>query len=144
MLKSTHEGMLKFGGISIPCVVLDDETRLLTGYSFLLILGLTQIEDTREYQDNDLPQFLRAPNLQSFISQRLKDSLRPISYIALDGVKTFGYRAESLPEICYVYLGAAGQGVLEGNQKVIGRRCAEILLALSKKGQEVLDENRKE
>jgi hypothetical protein len=139
MLKATHEGTLSLGGIFMPCVVLEDETRLLTDYGFLTILGLTEFEDTVESLDSNLPSFLRYDNLQPFISQDLKNLLMPISYIALDGTEKFGYRAETLPEVCCVYVDAAGQGVLKKNQKIIGQRCSQVLLTLVKRGQKLLE-----
>ena len=137
-LRATHEGTLKFGGVQIPCVVLDDTSRLLTGYSFLAALGLVESEDRFQDLATGLPYFLADNNLQPFISHSLRNLLVPTPYVGLDGEQKFGYKAEVLPEICYVFMDAAGAGVLRGNQKIIGQRCQKIVTALAMVGQEAL------
>lgn len=138
MLKATHEGRLKFGGVVIPCAVLEDTSRLLTGYSFLTALGLTNTEDTAYDHKTGLPYFLREHNLQPFISRSLRILLSPIYFMGLDETLQTGYRAESLPEICFVFMDAASAGVLRGSQKIIGQQCRKIVMALAAVGQEAL------
>ena len=138
MLRATHEGKLSLGGITLPCVVLEDTSRLLTGYSFLTALGLVEIEDTSYDHKTQLPHFLQERNLQPFISRSLRILLSPIYFLGLDETLQVGYPAEVLPEICFVFMDAASAGVLRGNQKIIGQRCQKIVTALAMVGQEAL------
>lgn len=53
------------------------------------------------------PAFLRAKNLEPFISNELLRSTTPIEFIPEKGAgyqgRAFGYRASLLPDICWVY-----------------------------------------
>lgn len=135
--KAIVAGILRLG--EIPCAVLDDEenTRVLTQAGFLSALGRTRTPKsaTREAVA-DLPVFLRARNLEPFISSELVRSSTPIIFGTekgggLGGNKGIGYRAQLLPQVCWVYQEAMMAGKLLPSQLHIAEACTRLLKGLT-------------
>lgn len=137
MPRAIAEGALVMGDISIPCAVLDDEanTRVLTQEGFLVAIGRAGKAKGGEGATVDgLPAFLRASNLDGFISDDLRRSTASIEFIPLRGGymgRAFGYRANLLPSVCWVYQDALAAGKLLPGQKHIGEACRLFLKALT-------------
>ncbi len=136
---ATHSGKLKIGGASIDCAVLEDGTRVLTQRSFLQAIGRTGNPRERAAFDSDgKPEFLRARNLEPFISDELREAWIPIPF-RLKGGKggggpSYGYRAELLPQVCNVYLEAYDAGELMDAQLGILRHCQILIRGLATVG----------
>jgi hypothetical protein len=68
------------------------------------------------------PAFLRAKNLEPFISNELLVSTTPVEFVPLRGPgyqgRAFGYRARLLPDVCWVYQDAMLAGKLLPSQVV--------------------------
>lgn len=68
--------------------------------------------------------FLRAKNLEPFISSDLVASTTPIEFVPLRGPgyqgRAFGYKASLLPDVCWVYQDAMIARKLLPSQKHIG------------------------
>lgn len=124
LLKATHEGELKIGGISLPSAVLNDGTRVLISKGFLTALGRPW---KGSYRSTDLPNFIDANNLKPYISKELHAVLEPIKYRNLRGAIVTGYKADLLPLVCDVYLKAREENKLTANQLKIAKQ-AEILM----------------
>lgn len=136
--KAIAEGMLIIGDLRIACAVLDDETqtRVLTQEGFLTAIGRAGKAKGGEGAGVDgKPAFLRAQNLEPFISNELVASTTPVEFVPLRGPgyqgKAFGYRARLLPDVCWVYQDAMVAGKLLPSQSHIGKACRDFLRALT-------------
>ncbi|QQO20106.1 P63C domain-containing protein [Bradyrhizobium diazoefficiens] len=138
LLKSVASGILNLGSAQLECAVLDDEnhTRVLTQAGFLTALD-------RAPKPNsggggavaNLPVFLQAKNLESFISKELEWSSTPIVFEASKGGglsgRSLGYRAQLLPDVCWVYHNAQIAGKLLPSQMHVAEKCTALLRALT-------------
>jgi hypothetical protein len=125
-IQASHDGDLPLGNTVIPCAVLDDGTRVLSRIGFIQAIGRKgKAKGGRRYdQESKMPVFLTAGNLKPFISQELIENSKPIPYIPKNGgVARMGYKAELLPQVCYVFIDALEAGVLKENQLHIAEQC---------------------
>jgi hypothetical protein len=135
--KATHSGELKLGeNILIPCAVLDDGTRVLWQQGFLRAIGRTGRAASGVQIDGSfhLPIFLRAENLKAFVGLELAEASKPIVYrplISSRGGKSYGYKAELLPQVCNVFLEAHDMRALRPNQLHIYERCKILVRGLA-------------
>ena len=131
--KATHEGVLNIAGIDIACAVLDNGMRVLTQSGFMIALGRARQAKGRQYYDGDvnLPAFLTAKNLKPFIPDDLKVTSSQIEFCTLGGVRAFGYSAELLPKVCWVFVDAKTAGVLVPSQQHIAERATILARGLT-------------
>lgn len=139
MPKAVAEGVLQIGDIKMPCAVLNDpkNTRVLSQNGFLRAIGRHPFAPggTGSAIDESAP-FLRAKNLQEFVSPELETAVIPILYLprnptsGADGVG-YGYQAKLLPDVCWVYQDAMLAGKLLPGQMHIGEACRSFLKALT-------------
>jgi hypothetical protein len=134
--KAIAEGTLIIGSVKIACAVLEDETRVLTQEGFLTAIGRAGKAKGGEGAGVDgKPAFLRAKNLEEFISNDLVASTTPVEFVPLRGPgyqgRAFGYRARLLPDVCWVYQDAMVAGKLLPSQMHIGTSCRDFLKALT-------------
>lgn len=135
--KATHDGVLDLGGIKIPCAVLSDGTRLLTQRGLYGAIGRSG--GTGGWQGSggdahDLPRFLAPTNLKPFISKELECACQAIPFRPKRGSIAYGYNAETLIDICHVYLDAKEDDKLNSSQLGIAERCRTLSRALGKIG----------
>ncbi len=142
--RAIAEGFL-FGDPRFPCAVLDDQenTRVLTQEGFLRAIGRAGKAKGGEGASVDgKPAFLRAKNLEPFISNDLIASTTPMEFIPLKGPgyqgRAFGYRARLLPDVCWVFQDAMLAGKLLPSQEHIGNSCRVFLKALTNRAIEDL------
>jgi hypothetical protein len=136
--RAVAEGNLPVGDALIPCAVLDDgpNTRVLTQEGFLTAVGRAGKAKGGEGASVDgRPAFMRAKNLEPFISNELLGSTTPIEFVPLKGPgyqgRAFGYRASILPRVCWVYHDAETAGKLLPSQAHIAKACTALLRALT-------------
>ena len=105
--RAIREGNLTLLGKSVPCAVIEGETRVLNQAGFLRSIGRarspkagTGIQSTVD----ELPFFLQAKALKPFISEDLASSTKPIVYRGENGNTETGYDARLLPQVADVYL----------------------------------------
>jgi hypothetical protein len=139
--KAIVNGVLTLG--NIPCAVLNDKdnTRVLTQAGFASALGRTRNPTSIQSSNpNDpvtnLPVFLRARNLEPFISNDLIRSSTPIIFETergggFGGNKALGYRAQLLPDVCWVYHEAKMAGKILPSQEHIAEACTRLLKGLT-------------
>jgi hypothetical protein len=132
------EGTLKIGDLPLPCAVLNDagNTRVFTQEGFLLAIGRAGKAKGGEGASVDgKPAFLRAKNLEPFISAELLASTTPLEFVPYKGPgylgRAFGYRAKLLPQVCWVFQDAFAAGKLLPSQRHIGEQCRLLLKALT-------------
>jgi len=134
--KAIVTGVLRVG--NIPCAVLDDvkNTRVLTQAGFLNVLGRAPTpKSAGDPVLAKLPAFLRAKNLLPFISNELICSTTPIVFEAEkgggQGGRSLGFRAQLLPDVCWVYAKAHLARKLVRGQHHIAEACLRLLEALT-------------
>jgi hypothetical protein len=140
MIKATHGGNLQVGGNEIPCAVLEDGTRVLSRIEFIKAIGRRGLPSGGRKFDKEfeVPVFLAADNLKPFISNELKQNLKPVLFKPLSGSRggvSIGYKAELLPQVCNVFLEASDvPGVLRANQLHIVEQCKILIRAFATVG----------
>jgi len=132
------EGTLVVGDLRIQCAVLDDahgNERVLTQEGFLTAIGRAAKAKGGEGAASDgKPAFLRAQNLRPFISDDLIEASQSIEFVPLLGGyqgRAFGYKANLLPEVCWVYQDALIADALLPSQRHIGEAARIFLKALT-------------
>jgi hypothetical protein len=128
---------LRIGEISIDCAVLDDGTRLLTQRGMFVAMGRHKNPTRGQASIDNMPAFLAAKNLESFISEDLRRMWAPVPFLSRGGYRgniAFGYRAEILPLVCNVYLDALAADALHPNQRPIAERARVLIRGLSAVG----------
>lgn len=134
VLRATHgspEKPLRIGDLEIPCYVLEDGTRVLSGRGMQTALALGQRHGAL------LKGFLGKSNLQPFINKEVAMALsEPVRFIrpGRGGKVAVGYEATILPEICDALLAARKERVLTPKQLVIAEQCEMLTRAFAKVG----------
>lgn len=123
--KILHEGILDLAGIQIPCYILDDGTRVLSGSAMQNALKLQEETDNRS--GTRLARYLGQKSLEPFIYKGKEHGhYNPI--ICYKGEqKINGYEATILADICEAFLEARNNISLSQRQKIIADQC-EILI----------------
>lgn len=62
-----YEGILDLAGIEIPCYVLDDGTRILSGRKMQEALKIVDVEDGKQTAGTRLNRYLEQKTLEPFI-----------------------------------------------------------------------------
>jgi len=127
--KSTHDGVLKLGGIELNVSVLEDGTRVITHSAVFKALG-------REARGNarviNVPAFIDAKNLQSLIDGDLRSVIKKIEYHDKNNTVQYGYNATILPLVADLYLKAREKGVLKQNQEDTAKKAEMLTRSLAK------------
>lgn len=125
------ETPLKIGTLEIPCYVLEDERRVLSGRGMQDALSLGQSHGAL------LKQFLDSDNIKPFINNDLAMVLNdPIKFIrpGRGGIPALGYEATVLVDICHAILDARKEKKLTAKQKNIANQAEILTRAFSKVG----------
>ena len=134
-LKATHQSRLKIATLIIPCFVLEDKTRVLSGRGILKLLGF----DSRS-SGTMLKNLFNNNNLSSYAPKDLIEALdAPVSFerpgAGGSAPNTYSYDATILIDICNAFLDAKNDGVqLTENQSMVVRNAEIILKAVAKIG----------
>lgn len=133
--KATHYGEMHIGDSTIACAVLEDGRRILTQGGFLEAIGRSKkASKTQKNYDAEMPVFLAANNLKSFMDKDLASSRTLVSFLLPDGKQSYGYSAELLPKVAELYLKARDAGVLTKNQEPIAHACDILIRGLAHTG----------
>lgn len=138
--KETHTGVLKIGDKEIPCSVLDNGLRVLSGSGVSKVMGSRKkganvpAKDGSESSPQLLP-FLASSNVRPFIPDDLLAPLiSPIRYRAVRGGRALGYEATLLPRICEAILDAHKAGVLRSTQRYLADTAELLMRGLARVG----------
>lgn len=115
---------LIIGNIKIPCYVLEDKRRVLSGR------GMQDALDLGQSHGSKLKQFMGRSVLKPFINNELAMALaNPIRFIrpGRGGKLATGYEATILVDICDVILEARDAGVLKTSKQIVIAKQCEIL-----------------
>ncbi|MDD1524151.1 hypothetical protein CYV15_09625 [Riemerella anatipestifer] len=123
-----HEGELHLGGMIIPCYVLSDGTRVLSGRGMQEALKMVDTaEDGKQNPGTRLHRYLNQKSLEPFIyKEKEQDHFNPVACYKGE-TKINGYEATVLADICEAFLDARKEIKLSPRQKIIADQC-EILI----------------
>ncbi len=123
-----YEGELNLNGLLIPCYVLDDGTRVLSGRAMQSSLKMVDdAVDGKQTAGTRLARFLSQKSLKPFIFKGKEgDHFEPIICYKGDA-KVNGYEATILADICDGFLEARKHIALSARQQIIADQ-AEILI----------------
>jgi hypothetical protein len=123
---------LRIGDLEIPCYVLEDTTRVLSGRGMQAALQLGQ------RRGGLLASFLGKSNIRTFVSPELEKALEaPLRFVrpGRGGKLAVGYEATILADICDVILAARQAGALSNDaEMVIAEHCEILTRAFAKVG----------
>lgn len=123
-LKALYQAPLPIGGVELDCAVLDDKDNTR-------VIGMTSVFKAfdRVPRSNNrlinIPAFMDAKNLQSYINQEFMGLIKPIEYFDGKSEKV-GYNARIITKMCKMYLDARRDGVLTSKQLHLAEK-SEIL-----------------
>jgi hypothetical protein len=131
----THEGSLTINNLQIPCFVLKDGTRILSGRGLQEALRIRDRVEGEKRGGYILPTFFKAKALKPFIDNKLKVAkLDPIICYRGEQV-VHGYEATILADICDAILEARKAGAkLTDRQQTVADQAEMIIRALAKVG----------
>ena len=130
--KATHSGLLEIANVRIPCFVLEDGRRVISGRGLTLALGM-------KGRGQGAPRIATHPTLKPFINEDLQVAiLEPIKFLGKSSRKsnpTSGYEATILNDICESILKARDEGVLKTEQELrYAAACESLIRAFAKVG----------
>jgi len=139
ILKITHEGELKLTNeITLPCYVLADGTRILSGRGMQNVLKLTDadsVNDTAKLSGVELARFIASKWFNSLItSKEMLEHFQPI--ICYKGQqKINGYEATALVDFCNLLLQARKDDKIKTDrQAIIVEQCEILIRSFAKIG----------
>jgi hypothetical protein len=135
---ASHEGTLNIGGWkNIPCWVLDDERRIISQRSFMVIIGMPNSvkmpigERVSQILD---PRNLRSESVAKFISA----VETPIRFLNTESIQTQGYEGSIIVEFCRAVLFARRVGNLVGGALEYADQAERLLAAIANTGIDAL------
>lgn len=132
--KVIYEGELDLAGISIPCYVLDDGTRVLSGRKMQEALKIVDTEDGKQTTGTRLQRYLDQKTLKPFIyKDREPGHFEPIECYK-GSQKINGYEATVLADLCDAFLEARKHINLSPRQAIIANQCEVLIRAFAKVG----------
>lgn len=128
-----YRGELDLNGIKIPCYVLSDGTRVISGNAMQKSLKMID-EDEVKPSGTRLTRYLTQKTLNPFISKYLDGGhLDPIK--CTDGNTVInGYKADALADICDAFLEARKNITLSQRQEIIAAQCEILMRAFARVG----------
>lgn len=126
-----YEGSLIIGNVQLPCYVLSNGTRVLSGRKMQETLHI--VDDN--ISGTKMPQFLANNKLKPFIFKE-KDAAHFKPIVCYKGKQRInGYEATVLTDICEAVLAARRAGVnLSERQETVAAQCEIILSAFARVG----------
>lgn len=131
--KISHEGTLNLGGITLPCYVLEDGTRVLSGRGMQEALKIVE-QDGTQASGTRLLRYLNQKSLEPFIyKEKNPGHFEPI--VCYKGEqKINGYEASVLTDLCDAFLEARRTIPLSPRQEIIAAQCELIMRGFAKVG----------
>lgn len=138
MEEPTHENQIKckgelhLGDFSIPCYVLEDGRRVLSGRG--MQSALKMVDDNKSAPGQRILRYLNQKSLNPFIfKDKTSDHFTPL--ICYDGDKQInGYEAVVMVDICDGFLEARKHIDLSPRQAIIAEQCEILMRSFAKVG----------
>lgn len=134
-LQIKYEGELDINGLKIPCYVLENGTRLLSGRGMQETLKMVDTDDeTKQTAGTRLQRYLDQKSLKPFIYRnKTEDHFNPITCYK-GKTKINGYEATILADICDAFLEARKEITLSSRQEIIATQCEILIRGFAKVG----------
>lgn len=135
MSKIIHEGEIDLAGIIIPCYVLEDGTRVLSGRGMQEALKMVDTDEkSKPTSGTRLNRYLGQKALEPYINKGKESGhFNPIE--CYQGEKKInGYEATILADICELFLDARNDKKLSSRQTIIAEQCEILIRAFAKVG----------
>lgn len=130
--KVLKSGELDLNGVKIPCHVLIDGTRVLSGRQMQSALKMS--EEGQESGGTRLKRYLDQKSLKPFIYNNIDPGhFSPIECY-LGDTKINGYEATVLVDICIAFMEAKKKIPLSPRQKIISEQCEILIKSFAKVG----------
>lgn len=122
---ATHRGMLKIGELKIPCFVLDDGRRVLSGRGMTAAIGM-------KGRGQGIARISGLKVLNTFENKALSLAIQtPIQFLGSSpkiGVPSDGFEATVLQDLCEVLLQARDAGLLKTEAEARYGQFADMLI----------------
>ena len=128
--RSTHKGNLTIGDIQVPCFVLEDGTRVISGRGITTAVGM-------KGRGPGATRITTLSSLRPFLSQELVSAMEhPLQFTGLGAPHiTSGYEATVLQQLCDAMISADQAGVLTTEQeRRYASQCLILLRAFARVG----------
>lgn len=130
-----YDGELDLNGFKIPCYVLEDGTRVLSGRAMQSALKMVdEVEEGKQVAGTRLTRYLNQKTLKEFIFKGKElDHFEPV--ICYKGnSKIHGYEATILADICDGFLEARKHINLSPRQEIIATQAETLIRAFARVG----------
>jgi hypothetical protein len=133
MNKITHEGEINLGNTVVPCYVLEDGRRVLSGRGMQSALKMVD-ESESQTAGTRLNRYLEQESLKPFLYKESKlDRFKPLDCYK-GNTKINGYEATTLIELCDAFLEARNHINLGPRQQIIANQCEILVRSFAKVG----------
>ncbi len=132
--KVRNRGELDLAGMKIPCYVLENGTRVLSGRGMIIALKMVDDDKKDDLSGTRLARYLGQKTLNQFIHNgNTGGHFDPI--VCYDGdSKINGYEATVLVDICDAFLEARKHIKLSSRQAIIADQCEILVRAFARVG----------
>ena len=131
--KVTHSGKLIIGDTSISCAVLENGQRIITQSSIYKTFGKQRRGSQRD-ENTVIPYFITSKNFIAFLDKDLRKVFEEVEYISKNGRVVKGYKAETIPAICDIFIEAHSRKALMTVQEPLYEQSLILMRALAKVG----------
>ncbi len=135
-IKVLYEGELHIADVALPCFVLENGVRILSGRGMQSAMHMVSSdEDTsKQTAGTRLNRYLSQESLKPFIfNNKSQDHFNPI-ICSYQGKTIHGYEATTLIDLCNAFLDARAKIKLSPRQAIIAQQCEIIIRATAKVG----------
>ncbi len=134
--RATHPGVLKIGDHEIAVAVLSDGRRVISRSSIFKLMGRSRpgAKELKKAEREQIPVFLSASNLKSFIPSDLTSASAAIQYKIPSGKRVLGFECSILTITCEAYLRAREACILTKDQINLAQSCEILMRSLAKTG----------
>jgi hypothetical protein len=123
--KATHKGVLKIGDLEIPCFVLDDQRRVISGRGMTAAIGMKgRGQGISRITSHRMIEGLENNSLSMAIESPIKFT----GCFPKVGVPSDGFEATVLQDLCEAILKARDAGLLKTEQEIRYGQFADMLI----------------
>lgn len=122
MRKATHKGLLPIGGVELPCFVLEDGTRVISGRGVTKAIGM-------KGRGQGVARIVTNKTLKPFMDNDLALAIEnPLVFDSGAPLPTQGYPADILVQLCETILRARDGDALKTEQEKRYARACDVLV----------------
>jgi hypothetical protein len=119
VIKATHKGTLHIADIEMPCFVLNDGRRVISGRGLTAAIGM-------KGRGQGVARIPTHSRIKPFVDEELETALANPIIFGSGNIPTTAYEATILFQVCNAILNAKDAGVLKTDQELRYARACEI------------------